>query len=95
MSKDVPNREIIFFSNFTSYWYWIAWVIFVATINIVQVDAIECGTVNLYREAVFGGNETVKDEWPFIAALYYSKTFSYFCGGTIISHKHVLTGKTC
>ncbi|KAG4071377.1 hypothetical protein HA402_004081 [Bradysia odoriphaga] len=43
--------------------------------------------VNLYREAVFRGTEVVKDEWPFMAALYYSRTFKYFCGGTIISRR--------
>lgn len=59
----------------------------------IQGNAIECGTVNLYRELMLGGNEVLRDEWPFIAALYHSKSLKYFCGGTIISNKHVLTGK--
>lgn len=66
--------------------------VFVATINVVQVDGLECGTVNLYRDTILGGKEVMKDEWPFIAALLYSSTSKYFCGGTIISQKHVLTG---
>lgn len=61
-------------------------------LNIDQVDANECGTVHLLRELVLGGNEVLRGEWPFIAALYYTKKHNYFCGGTIISNKHVLTG---
>lgn len=64
----------------------------IATFDIYQVDAIECGTVNLFRELILGGKEVLKGEWPFIAALYYARQFKYFCGGTIISNKHVLTG---
>lgn len=74
--------------------------LFVATIVVPQVDAsdsqvdsIECGTVIVYKTATIGGKEVAKDEWPFIAALYYSTTFKYFCGGTIISQNHILTGK--
>ncbi|XP_037040377.1 protein artichoke-like [Bradysia coprophila] len=57
--------------------------------------AIECGTVNLFRELISGGNEVLRDEWPFIAALHYSGSLKYFCGGTIISNKHVLTAAHC
>lgn len=67
--------------------------VFITTINFIPVDAIECGTVNLYHEAILGGNEVKKAEWPFIAALYYSGTSQYFCGGTIITQRHVLTGR--
>ncbi|KAG4077905.1 hypothetical protein HA402_013839 [Bradysia odoriphaga] len=63
--------------------------------NDIQVDVKECGKVHLYREAMLGGTEVVKDEWPFIAALYYTRTLKYFCGGTIISPKHILTAAHC
>ncbi|XP_037043063.1 insulin-like growth factor-binding protein complex acid labile subunit [Bradysia coprophila] len=70
-------------------------IIITGRINITQGNAIECGTVNLYRELILGGSEVLRDEWPFIAALYYSTSLKYFCGGTIISNKHVLTAAHC
>ena len=93
MPNHVAYTGATFSSNSISHLYWITCVAFVATLNAIHVDALECGTVILYRQTVLGGNEVVKGEWPFIAALYHSQTFEYFCGGTIISDKHILTGK--
>lgn len=59
-------------------------------INIV--NGIECGTVNLQRSTILGGSQTLKGEWPFIAALYRNNKSEFFCGGTVISNRHVLTG---
>lgn len=45
-----------------------------------SVDRIMLGTV------------TSKGDWPFLAALFYGNEQNFFCGGTIISVRHVLTG---
>lgn len=42
---------------------------------------------------IFGGGETDRGQWPFIAALYHTNKSEYFCGGTLISSRHILTGK--
>ncbi len=66
--------------------------IFAASFSSIHGNVIECGTVNLFRGLVLGGNDVLRDQWPFIAALYHSRQLKYFCGGTIISNIHVLTG---
>lgn len=58
-----------------------------------QVNGMECGAVNLIRERIHRGNVTLRSEWPFIVAIYETSPSKYICGGTLISNKHVLTGK--
>lgn len=38
------------------------------------------------------GSDTFRGEFPFLVALNYTKDSTFFCGGTLISKKHVLTG---
>lgn len=45
-----------------------------------------------YTERIMGGNEADREQWPFIAALYHTKKLEYFCGGTLIANRHILTG---
>lgn len=52
-----------------------------------------CGQFNYGGGTVVGGNEIKRGEWPWLIALFYSDNKKYFCGGTLISNKHVLTGK--
>lgn len=58
----------------------------------IEVDANECGAVRYIEPQITGGSQTSRGEWPFIAALYYTNDAKFFCGGTLISAKHVLTG---
>lgn len=43
---------------------------------------------------VIRGNRTKRGEFPFLCALYDIEEDEIFCGGTLITTKHVLTGKT-
>lgn len=58
----------------------------------------ECGMVSLDVDTItlkiIGGEETVKGQYPFVAALFELKDSEkrFFCGGTLISTNHVLTG---
>lgn len=79
---------IVNVSNFCS-------IIIVITFCVFQnnrVNGMECGRVNLTRPVVESGNVILRNEWPFIAALYEKRPTEFFCGGTVISSRHVLTG---
>lgn len=51
-----------------------------------------CGRFSYGGGTIVGGEFIKKGEWPWLVALFESKSRSYFCGGTLISEKHVLTG---
>lgn len=53
----------------------------------------ECGETFFNYGLVVGGTEIVRGQWPFIVALRLLTTKQYFCGGTLISTQHVLTGE--
>lgn len=57
-----------------------------------MMNGTECGTVEVIHPFIIPGTPTLRGQWPFIAALYAVHPSKYFCGGTLISSKHVLTG---
>lgn len=67
-------------------------VALVCQLHLYQASDIECGTVDFTRPIIEGGSPTIRGDWPFIATLRNVEQSEYFCGGTLISTKHVLTG---
>lgn len=71
-------------------------ILFVTTVFYLlrkcHVTGIECGTVYLNQPLIRGGNAVQRNEWPFIVAVYEVEPRRFFCGGTLISNRHVLTG---
>lgn len=60
----------------------------------VQPINLECGSVTKSNTPlVLNGEQARRGDWPFIAALYL-KPDKFYCGGTVISTKHVLTGRS-
>lgn len=61
--------------------------------KLTGIDAIECGTVEFIDPKITKGTATSRGAWPFLAALFYVEKAQFFCGSTVISARHVLTGK--
>lgn len=53
----------------------------------------QCGRPSLRSGLVIGGQDTKRGHWPFLAALYNLRDRKFFCGGSLITQQHVLTGK--
>jgi len=53
--------------------------------------ALGCGTTETTR--IVGGNSTRPLEFPWMVGLSFNKT--WFCGGTLVSRKHILTAAHC
>lgn len=71
----------------------VALIIFPLCVSITLQDY--CGDSVVGSGFVVGGSRIKRGQWPFIAALFRSQNEEYFCGGTIISHKHVMTAAHC
>ena len=56
-------------------------------------DIVNCGKKFEGTGMVFGGKKTTQNAWPWLVALIYMPKKRLFCGGSIISKRHVLTGE--
>lgn len=70
----------------------IAIVVCISLFGIIEVRGDYCGSVDILDPRISGGSETKRGEWPFLAALYYVEQLKFFCGGTLITRQHILTG---
>lgn len=54
-----------------------------------------CGRPRRYSGLIIGGSNFTRGDFPWIVALMYKSMSSpkFICGGTIITTKHVITGK--
>ena len=62
----------------------------------VCVCMVGCGRIapSVSVTKIVGGKEADPQEWPWAAALLRTGD-SHFCGGTLISDRHVLTAAHC
>jgi secreted trypsin-like serine protease len=54
-----------------------------------------CGRKFSATGQVIGGRKVQSNEWPWLVALIYWPKNKFFCGGNLVSSKHVISGKIC
>lgn len=54
-----------------------------------------CSAIPLAKGYIVGGKQAEPGQWPFLAAILFKPTNQFFCGGNLITDKHVLTAAHC
>lgn len=62
------------------------------TCGTIDVRTLECGITDFAGGLITKGSMAERGEWPFLATLHLAENNKFFCAGTLISTKHVLTG---
>jgi hypothetical protein len=57
--------------------------------------SLKCGGRPAGSGLVYGGNHTRLHSWPWLVALRLKPTNDFFCGGSVISERHVISGESC
>jgi len=55
----------------------------------------QCGRKNVQTPKIIGGNPADKNEYPWMVALVWRGTNKPWCGGSLITARHVLTAAHC
>lgn len=61
---------------------------------VCAIEAQQCGYgKSSFSAFAVGGGDSKKGNWPWIVALIHIESKQFFCGGSLVSAKHVLSGE--
>jgi len=65
----------------------------IAIISVRFINSQNCGRVKVGTSFTIGSEYATKGQFPWLAPLFYKKDDEFFCGSTIISERHLLSGE--
>ena len=68
-------------------------ILVLITTFISSLSSQDCGRVKVGTSFTVGSEYAIKGQFPWFAPLFYKKDDKFFCGSTIISKKHLLSGE--
>jgi hypothetical protein len=60
---------------------------------LVTSNGQDCGRVKVSGSLTIGSEHAVRGQWPWLVPLLRNESDKFFCGSTIVSEKHLLTGE--
>jgi secreted trypsin-like serine protease len=79
--------------EFLAFFVAISVMITVVASEITIRQTIACGRRLSGEGNVYGGNHTELHSWPWLVTLHLKPTNTFFCAGSLISDRHVITGE--
>lgn len=70
------------------------WKIIDDSCGYIESKFTDCGTTSYSVGQIVEGTEAKPGQWPFMAALVMKANKEFFCGGNLITKRHVLTGES-
>lgn len=61
--------------------------------SLISALAEECGQVKYSSELIYGGVYAKRGQWPWLCTLHDVESDEFFCGSTLVSSRHVVTGE--
>lgn len=87
---------IVCASVFAMIYKWqVEFLILFASFALIESNQGQCGVVSTSKGLISGGRVSERGKWPWVAALFDTKTQKFFCGSSLISSRHVLTAAHC
>ncbi|CRK96187.1 CLUMA_CG009616, isoform A [Clunio marinus] len=62
---------------------------------LIQQIYSQCGQQKILVSRIFGGDSTQPGEYPWLVAFYERRSNTFFCAGSLISQKHILSAAHC
>lgn len=67
-------------------------LVFAVCVCDCKCDASKCGFSDEESGLIIGGTKTPRGKWPWLVALFVVEENKFFCGATLISDRHILSG---
>ncbi|CRK96186.1 CLUMA_CG009615, isoform A [Clunio marinus] len=62
---------------------------------VIEESFGQCGQQKILVNRIFGGDSTQPGEYPWLVAFYERRSNTFFCAGSLISQKHILSAAHC
>ena len=71
-------------------------IFFIISLNFLIAECFECGKRKASNPTglIVGGNSSYPGRWPWFASLFLKKDDRFYCGSSLISDRHLLTGES-